>query len=113
MKIAFFTDELQLTPQESEKFWPVYNQYWDEVRALGQQRRALLRTIQNGSSGEKELQEWNAILTAELALVQKYSTQFREVLPMGKVVRVFVADENFKNYLIRQAAERAFGESER
>lgn len=113
MKIAFFTNALHLTPGESEKFWPVYNQYWDQVRALGRQRRTLLETIQNGTSGEKELREWEAILTAELALTHKYSIAFREVLPIEKVVRVFVADENFKNYLIRQAAERVFGEGER
>ena len=26
-KIAFITDRLKLTPQEAEKFWPLYNEY--------------------------------------------------------------------------------------
>ena len=27
MKTAFITAELDLSPQEAEKFWPIYNQY--------------------------------------------------------------------------------------
>ena len=32
LKVAFISKELNLTPQEAEKFWPVYNQYSDELR---------------------------------------------------------------------------------
>ncbi len=28
-KIAFFTEKLALTPAEAEKFWPIYNAYFD------------------------------------------------------------------------------------
>ena len=32
MKTTFITTRLQLTPQEAEKFWPIYNLYAQEVR---------------------------------------------------------------------------------
>ena len=32
LKIAFITQKLQLTPDEAQKFWPVYNQYDNEIR---------------------------------------------------------------------------------
>jgi hypothetical protein len=31
LKIAFITQKLQLTPDEAEKFWPIYNQYDNEM----------------------------------------------------------------------------------
>jgi hypothetical protein len=31
LKVAFITKELELTPDEAEKFWPVYNQYDKEM----------------------------------------------------------------------------------
>ena len=34
LKIAFITQKLQLTTDEAEKFWPVYNQYDNEIRSL-------------------------------------------------------------------------------
>jgi hypothetical protein len=30
IKIAFFTKRLNLTPGETEKFWPLYNEYRNE-----------------------------------------------------------------------------------
>src|SRR5689334_13027544 len=32
--IAFITNQLQLTPEEAQVFWPVYNKYHAEVEAL-------------------------------------------------------------------------------
>lgn len=103
MKIAFFTDALQLTPQESEKFWPVYNEYWSELRSFGHQRRDLTQTIKEGKTGEKELKEWFSIMESEQKTAVKYAEKFKAILPQEKVLKVFVADEEFKNYLIRQA----------
>ena len=37
-KIAFITTELNLTPAEAEKFWPVYNQ-------LSQEKKEALKTV--------------------------------------------------------------------
>ena len=34
LKIAFITQKLQLTTDEAQKFWPVYNQYENEIRSL-------------------------------------------------------------------------------
>ena len=34
LKTAFITDAVNLTPDEAEKFWPVYNLYSDEMRRL-------------------------------------------------------------------------------
>ncbi len=32
VQIAYFTKELSLTPEESTKFWPVYNVYKNEIK---------------------------------------------------------------------------------
>ena len=34
LKIAYITKRLQLTPEESQKFWPVYNQYEAEKKQI-------------------------------------------------------------------------------
>ena len=33
-KNAFITQKLQLTTDEAQKFWPVYNQYENEIQSL-------------------------------------------------------------------------------
>lgn len=34
LKIAFLTKQLDLTPEEAQKFWPVYNQYTMELKKM-------------------------------------------------------------------------------
>ena len=38
MKIGFLTKKLDLTPEEAQKFWPVYNQYSDKMKELRKRR---------------------------------------------------------------------------
>ena len=32
LKVAFISRELELTPEEAQKFWPLYNQYSKELK---------------------------------------------------------------------------------
>jgi hypothetical protein len=32
LKVAFISKDLELTPEEAQKFWPVYNQYSKELK---------------------------------------------------------------------------------
>ena len=34
LKVAFISKELDLTPDEAQKFWPQYNQYSKELKAI-------------------------------------------------------------------------------
>lgn len=103
MKIAFFTDALQLSPEQSQKFWPVYNQYWDARREVGKKRRDLYKVIRDGKAGEQQLKELLGVMDAERKVTADYIVRFRQVLPAATAAKVFVADEDFKNFLIRRA----------
>ena len=39
LRIAYITKQLQLTPQEAEKFWPVYNSYDGEMKKMVRDHR--------------------------------------------------------------------------
>lgn len=104
MKIAFFTDALQLTPEQSEKFWPVYNAYWNARREVGKKRREVYKIIREGRAGEQQFKDLLGIMDAERKITSDYIARFRQILPAAKAAKVFVADEDFKNFLIRKAA---------
>ena len=38
-RIAYITDQLQLTPGEAEKFWPIYREFAERRREIRQQLR--------------------------------------------------------------------------
>ena len=45
IKIAYFTEELELTSEEAEKFWPVYNEYDKKKSDLHRQHRKSFRSF--------------------------------------------------------------------
>jgi hypothetical protein len=63
-KIQFITKKLNLTPEEAEKFWPIYNEQKDATRKLMQERK------------EDEI----AIQEAMLVIRKKYKKDLTPVL---------------------------------
>src|ERR1035437_4885758 len=44
MKIAFLTQKLDLTPDEAQKFWPVYNEFQKKREELRKKRREEIKS---------------------------------------------------------------------
>ncbi|MCL6524326.1 MAG: hypothetical protein K6T34_06655 [Thermoflavifilum sp.] len=111
LKIAYISHRLNLTPAEAEKFWPIYNQYEQELNALRRTHRQQQLNAQHLAAASDA--EVNEALNDELAYEQqlvdirkKYRQQFEQVLPPRKVALLFVAEREFTNQLINQLKER-------
>ena len=55
-KIGFFTKRLNLTSQEAEKFWPVYNEYQKQKNSIQQEKISLIRNFNQNESTLSDLQ---------------------------------------------------------
>jgi prenyltransferase beta subunit len=110
-KVAFFNEKLQLTPDESEQFWPVYNDYSNRKNLINQQRNSLMAYyIQNENNlNEKEMTETlEKILDfqrQETALMENYTNKFRQFMSDSKVIKIFVTELQFRKYLLTQSIQ--------
>ena len=91
IKIAYFTRKLNLTPEEAQKFWPVYNQYADELKQLRQQNRDL---------DEVDMEE------KVVNLRKKYKDDFAKVLPGDRVNQFYRVDKEFTMFLRNEMQQR-------
>ena len=84
LKVAFISKELDLSPNEAQKFWPVYNQYAKELKtAISHDNNVLDRD-------EKVLN-----------LRKSYKDQFSNVLGPQRMNKIFNAEGRFRNLLIK------------
>ena len=90
-QIAYFTNRLKLTPEEAQRFWPVFNKYEDEIRT---------NRIQNRQATEIEREE------KEIQIRKKYFEQFSQVLNKERADRVFKVDREFRDGVRRELMER-------
>ena len=110
-RIAFLTQKLSLTPEEAQRFWPVFNQFTAEMKAVKANRvsnRDMKNDIQNQSDKDVEKMVDGEIATRqqELDVVKRYHTQFKQVLPIKKVAILYRAEDEFKKELLEKIRER-------
>jgi hypothetical protein len=105
-QIAYLSQKLDLTPDEAQKFWPLYNQYTKEVELLIAERS---RT--NTKPADRPVKEQPA--DVELGYEQRmldikthYNKEFQKVLPTSKAGSVFKSEREFRGQLVRSLKER-------
>lgn len=106
-KVAFLTNEMDLTVEEAQVFWPVYNEY---SKAADEAHRAAMTALdkirKNKELSDDEASAAIASLVAarqqETALMAEYTEKLKKVLPMKKVAALFAAEEGFRQHLFRQ-----------
>lgn len=106
-KVAFFTSELDLSPEEAQVFWPVYNQFCKESQEAHCKTMKLFsetmpknETISE-SEMEKRLDNYVKALDEEKDILGKYHKRFKKVLPIEKVAKLYKAEEAFRLKMIR------------
>ena len=92
LKSAFIVQRLNMTPDESQKFWPIYNLYSAEVRQV----YITYRTNNN------EIQLDESLLTIR----KKYSVEFLKALSPGKINDFFRAEKDFYAMLQKEKQRR-------
>jgi hypothetical protein len=114
-QVAFFTEKLDLTPAEARKFWPVYDDYSNRKETIRIEGRNLLRSVYlNGDNMSDEeirttMQKYLDNQNREHALLLEYNKKFQEILPPRKVLMIYVAENQFKQYLLNQIRENRRG----
>ena len=117
--IGFITNELQLTPEEAQVFWPVYNRYHGELEALRKKHTTELLGVKvnfdsyTDDQVSKLIDDEMDYRQKELDLQRKYSEEFKKVLPVKKVARFYRAEQQFKINLIRDIKQNNSGEQPR
>ena len=104
-KIGFLTQKLDLSPREAEKFWPVYNQYQKELKALAKERMAERKAEQQVSADER-LNEQMEMESRMLEIRKKYTREFSKVISSEKVLHLYEAEKEFRRELIKRLQER-------
>lgn len=111
MRIAFFTEKLDLTKSEAEKFWPIFNDYSSRREKINEDRRILFRYIQRNGDylSEKEISEsldkYLNLEKEEKEVSVVFNQKFLEILPAKKVLKIYLADHQFKVFILNQIRE--------
>ena len=109
-KVAFFSTYIEFTIKEAEAFWPLYNEYTNKLNAIYDKQnklRTLLismserRIYMEDQSVKKNLDEYVQCGNSINSLNLEYHKKFSDVLGPKKTVRLYMAEIEFQQQLIR------------
>ncbi len=112
-KIGLITERLGLTPDQAEKFWPIYKEYSGKQREIAQEFQTLKRSIDPETATEEEnkkiLERGHQLRERQLDLDRNYSERMQQVITNRQLLSLRRAEDDFKQMLmdrIRQQSQQ-------
>jgi len=113
LRVAFISDRLDLTPEEAQNFWPIFNQFDERQFELHKQKRHLMHKLRpENASGlsDKEtalLMEQDDKLETDLQdNRRKLAKDLQGVIPNQKILMLRQLEAEFKEKLLEQMKNR-------
>ena len=106
MKIAFITENLELTTSEAEKFWPIYNEYEGKREVITE---GLMERFDKKEENTKDISDDEADKNIRmrfeneqelLDLKTEYYEKYLEVLTASRVLKLYEVENNFRRHLM-------------
>lgn len=104
IKFGYISGRLNLSDDESDEFWPLYKQYqseWGQLLAEKKRNR-----IENSNNPDKAVDDDFSVESKLLDLKKRYRMSFSKILSPEKVKKLYQAERDFREELIKQLKNR-------
>jgi len=111
LKIAYLTEQLNLTSSEAQKFWPIYNNNDDTLHSLKYKVRAQMRKVFREKDSKNSISESEAEKIIKLKLdtdkkiydcQKKFISDLKEIISYKKIIQLQVAEMEFGRELMNK-----------
>ncbi len=109
MKVNFIKNELNLTESEEQNFWPVYNNYENDIKALRKKHKEVRIKYKGKSIDDMTDQEAEELIDSsimlkeqKLALEKSFNDDLKAILPIKKVLKFHKTQRKFKRKLLKR-----------
>jgi hypothetical protein len=112
LKIAFLTEQLDLSVSEGQSFWPVYNTFQKEKQGLDKKRKDAMQVVKakGDAVSEKEIRDAISAVhqskTEEEALEKKFIEDCLPILGPAKTGKLMMSEHEFKRQMMDRLRER-------
>jgi len=115
MKVAFITNQLNLTSVEAQNFWPIYNKHTKAFDAIRIKQRLELRQNKKNDEDLTRLKDdiadkfISSFLKAEaqqLELKKALVNNLKPYISSGKIMQLIKAEHDFKRKMLQELKKR-------
>ncbi len=109
-KIAYLTEELNLSPKEAQSFWPLYNTFEEALNKLKKEERTLFVSFKDQSKNtsisdqeaEKIIDSYTRYDKLKFDLKNQFLIDLRKVISSKKILLYIKAEKGFNRKLMKR-----------
>ncbi len=110
LKVSYITERLDLSAQEAEKFWPIYNRYQSKLHDMRKELRAMFNNKDDISTDNKLslslIQKHLNTEEEKTLLLKSLVSDLKPILSSGKIWKLIRSEEGFRRKLIQEYRKR-------
>ncbi|WP_158838565.1 sensor of ECF-type sigma factor [Polaribacter sp. L3A8] len=113
LKVSYITEQLNLTPNEAEKFWPLYNAYSKEQYSLRYKLKSEIKGAIKDDKNAVSENEAERLILLKLATDKKFYeaqkdfiSNIKKVISYKKIIQLQLAEMEFGRKLMRKYKHR-------
>lgn len=113
LRVAYISEKLDLTPEEAQRFWPVFNKFDDNMTALNKQKRQLMEKLRPENASNLSEKETTALMDQDDKLEDEIQNNRKQlvknlqgVIPNQKIIMLRQIEVEFKQKLLNQIKNR-------
>lgn len=116
-RIGLITERLNLSPEQAEKFWPIYKEFLTQRSGLKAEYDLAKSKLDPKTASEEErkglLDLGLKLKERSVGLERTYSDRMLKVISTQQVIALRKAEEDFRRIIIEQIQQRRQNQQER
>ena len=105
-RIALITNELNLSPEQAQKFWPIYNEFKSKrgeiARNFNQEKRNFDAANATEEERKRMVNRGLELKQQQLNLEKDYSQRLLDVISSRQIIQLRQAEDKFRKLLIER-----------
>ncbi len=106
-RVAIYTEVLNLTSEEAEGFWPIYNQFLKDREKVQSDLKDIRRDNLTDAEAEAQVKKYLELRQRELDLEKEMVQKVRKVISMQKIGKIPEAEREFRKIVLEKLKDRA------
>jgi hypothetical protein len=111
LKISYLTEQLSLTSEEAQKFWPIYNNYENNTnRFIREKFNEIKKEISKAENLDAINEERAKVLYTKIRSLEKkkyedskiYISKLEKIISFKKILKLHIAEREFGRKLMKK-----------
>ena len=113
LKVAFITEKLNFTPEESATFWPLYNEMEAKIEEIKKSPIKKARAVESDNDAKEFILERFSVEEEALSTKKEYYLLLADKISAQKVMKLNQVENQFKRELLKEVRNRRTQRSNR